>query len=736
MPIKKSARQFRIHGMDCAEEVAILKREVGPVVGSVEWLSFDILNGKMIVLPDASAIPSQQIVHAVSRTGMRAEIWADPVPGSANHSFWERRSRTLLTSGSGVLLVTALASNVWFSGGFVPALGSEGIGLAHQVPGFSRTLFALSTLCGAWFVLPKAWFSVRRMRPDMNLLMTLAIVGAIEIGEWFEAATVAFLFALSLTLESWSIGRARRAVESLMAIAPPLVRILHDDNRTEEIAPDRVPVGSRFLVRPGERIALDGIILQGASEINQAPITGESLPISKEPGEQVFAGTINGSGALEIQTTKLAGQTTLANITRMVGEAQSRRAPSEQWVDRFAQIYTPAVLLIAVVTACIPPLLFGGLWTSWLCRALVLLVIGCPCALVISTPVSIVASLAAAARNGILVKGGIYMEMPARLRAIALDKTGTVTMGKPDVVQVVPMNGHSSTELLERVGALETHSDHPLARAIMSYIQRSGVSITPATEFQILNGRGATANSRDRSYWLGSHRYLEERRLETPEIHAELERLSQSGHSVVVVGNEIHVCGFVALADTLRPHVREIISQLRRAGIGHIVMLTGDNAGTAQIIAQQAGIEEVKAELLPEDKVNAVESLVQEFGKVAMVGDGINDAPAMGRASLAIAMGAAGSDTAIEAADIALMSDDLSKLPWLVKHSRRTIAVIQQNITLSLLMKAIFVTLTMLGHASLWAAIAADTGVSLAVIANALRLLQGNSTSARGPSKI
>jgi Cd2+/Zn2+-exporting ATPase len=598
------------------------------------------------------------------------------------------------------------------------------MGISHALPVLPKMLYALAILSGSWFVFPKTWFAVRRFRPDMNLLMTLAIGGAIAIGEWFEAATVAFLFALSLALESWSVRRARRAVESLMAVAPAIARILHNDGREEEIAPGEVMIGTRLLVRPGERIPLDGLVLQGTSDVNQAPITGESMPVPKDIGAQVFAGTVNGNGALEVETTRLAGETTLAQIIRMVGEGQSRRAPSEQWVDQFAQIYTPVVLGVAVLIAVMPPLLWGAAWPEWLYRSLVLLVIGCPCALVISTPVSIVASLAAAAKNGILVKGGVHMETPARLRAIAFDKTGTITMGRPQVVEFVPMNGHTETELLERIGAMEAHSDHPLARAIVSFVEDRGIKMARADEFQVINGKGAMGRFNGRAYWLGSHRYLEERGQETPEVHDRLETLSKSGRTVVVIGNEEHVCGFIALADKVRPEAREAISQLRSSGVAHVVMLTGDNRGTAEVIAREAGIEDMRSELLPKDKVTAVEALVLEYGAVAMVGDGINDAPAMGPASLAIAMGAAGSDTAIEAADIALMSDDLGKLPWLIRHSRRTLAIIRQNISLSLAVKAIFVALTFLGHASLWAAIAADMGVSLLVIANALRLLR------------
>ena len=725
MKTNPDSQQYRIHGMDCAEEVAILKREIGPLVGSAENLAFDLLRGKMIVLPTAPPVASTIVMQAVSQTGMRAELWTDPTPGAPKEGFWERRGRTTLTAVSGSCLLLGFLAHAFLAGGLWQALGSEGMGISHPVPFVARLFFLFAIGAGAWYVVPKAWFAIQRLRPDMNLLMTLAVGGAVGIGEWFEAATVAFLFALSLALESWSIGRARRAVEALMAIAPPTVRILDKNGREQDVAASGVPVGQRFIVAPGERIALDGTVVRGASEVNQAPITGESLPVAKAEGAQVFAGTVNGDGSLEIESTKLAGETTLAQIIRMVGEAQSRRAPAEQWVDHFAQIYTPAILAVAILVAIIPPLITHQTWGDWLYRSLVLLVIGCPCALVISTPVSIVAALAAAARNGILVKGGVHMESPARLRVLALDKTGTVTTGHPSVVEVVPMNGHTETELLERVGALEIHSDHPIARAVVEFVRERGLNPDRADEFQAVTGKGATALLNGKRYWLGSHRYLEERGQETPEVHARLEALSRSGRTVVVVGNEEHVCGFIALADTLRPDVPAALAAIHAHGVEHVVMLTGDNQGTAEAIAQQAGIAEFQAELLPADKVAAVEDLVRRYEFVGMVGDGINDAPAMGRATLAIAMGAAGSDTAIEAADVALMSDDLRKIPWLIGHSRRTLVIIRQNIILSLTVKALFVVLTFWGHASLWAAIAADMGVSLLVIANALRLLKG-----------
>ncbi|MBS0207774.1 MAG: cadmium-translocating P-type ATPase [Planctomycetes bacterium] len=715
---------FKIHGMDCAEEVAVLKREIGPVVGGEDHLSFDILNGRMTVAPAFADFSSEAVRQAVARTGMRAEDWQENAAELMDEGFWQRRGRTVLTAASGAFTALGFLVHVWTAGGFQSALGSEGNGVAHAVPLAVRVFYGMGILAGAWYILPKAWFAAGRLRPDMNLLMTVAVVGAVVIGEWFEASTVAFLFALSLTLESWSVGRARRAVAALMDLTPPTARLVRADGGEEEVSPESVTVGANFLVRPGERIPLDGRVLSGASEVNQAPITGESVQVPKTAGQEVFAGTINGDGALTVECTKPSGDTTLAHIIRLVGEAQSRRAPSEQWVEKFARVYTPAVMALALTVLIIPPLLFGGAWQDWFYRSLVLLVIACPCALVISTPVSIVAALTASARNGVLIKGGLYVEAPSRLEAIALDKTGTLTQGKPQVVEVVPLSGHDEEELLVRAAALEAQSTHPLARAIIAYARQRGIAVQPAQGYQIVQGKGATGRFNGQDYWLGSHRYLEERGQETKEVHQRLEALSAEGRTVVVIGNADHVCGFIALADTVRPGAKETLLALRDAGIKHIVMLSGDNRGTADAIARETGVNEVHAELLPADKVTAVESLVAKYGRVAMVGDGVNDAPALGRATLGIAMGAAGSDAAIETADIALMSDDLSKLPWLIRHSRHTLAIIRQNIGFSLAVKAIFVVLTFAGYSSLWTAIAADTGASLLVIMNGLRLLR------------
>jgi Cd2+/Zn2+-exporting ATPase len=718
---EQAARHFKIRGMDCAEEVAILKREVGPLVGGEDRLSFDILKARMTVA--APDLAERDILKAVERTGMRAQVWREGSEGVEKEGVWQRRGRTVLTSVSGGATLAGFAVHAWIAGGLAEAVGSEGVGLAQAVPLAARALYAIAILAGIWTVLPKAWFSLRRLRPDMNLLMTIAVVGAVGIGEWFEGATVAFLFSLSLALEAWSIGRARRAVAALMNLAPAIARVKRPDGGEEEVPAEGVEIGTRLIVKPGERIPLDGQVAAGASEVNQAPITGESVPVPKAAGDPVFAGTINGDGALEIESTKDAGDSTLAHIIRMVEEGQSRKAPSEQWVEKFARIYTPAVMALALGVLLVPPLAFGGAWGDWLYRALVLLVIACPCALVISTPVSIVAALASAARNGVLVKGGLFIEIPARLRAIALDKTGTLTLGRPAVVEVVPLAGHDERELLERAGALEARSEHPLARAILAYAKDRGIEVRPADDFKILQGKGATGLFGGEEYWLGSHRYLEERGQETPEIHQRLEEMAGAGRTVVVIGRADHVCGLIAVADGVRAEARGTIQALRDAGIQAVVMLTGDNRGTAEAVARETGIDEVQAELLPAEKVAAIDRLLARYGQVGMIGDGVNDAPAMARATLSVAMGAAGSDAAIETADVALMSDDLAKLPWLIRHSRRTLRVIRQNITFSLLVKAVFVALTFAGHASIWAAIAADMGASLLVIFNGLRLL-------------
>jgi len=715
-----SQATYQVIGLDCAEEVATLRRALQPVPG-VRDLKFDVLNARITVAYDEGRVGRSDIEAAVARTGMRAEPVLDrPGRHESELTAWQRWGRTATTAMSGSMVLAGFFAHTVAAGLYVAVGGHE-----TAMPLVPRVFYLAAVLSGAWFVLPKAWHALRRARPDMNLLMTIAVVGAIAIGEYFEAATVAFLFALSLALEAWSVGRARRAIKALLQVTPPTARVVGADGCEQETQVDAVPVGTRIVVRPGERIPLDGRVVAGESHVNQAPITGESAPVEKVPRSDVFAGSINGDGALEFESTKPAGDTTLAHMIRLVQQAQQERAPSEQWVERFARYYTPIVMALAVLVMIGPPLVSGGAWSDWFYQGLVLLVIACPCALVISTPVSVVAGLTAAARAGVLIKGGLHLEKSGRIRVIAFDKTGTLTEGHPQVETVVALADHTDDEVMAMAAAVETRSEHPLARAIMRHAESRGLRPPTAEGFQALKGKGATAKLAGHPIWIGSHRLLEERGQETPEMHERLEELSGAGTSVVVVGRDDHVCGFIAVGDRVRPESAATIAALRTAGIERVVMLTGDNQGTAARIGNVTGVDEVRAELLPAAKVAAVEELVERYGAVAMIGDGVNDAPALARADLGIAMGTAGSDAAIETADIALMSDDLSRVPWLIRHARRTLGTIRQNIVASLAVKAAFVLLAFSGHASLWAAIAADMGVSLVVVFNALRLLGG-----------
>ena len=695
---------YEVKGLCCAEEIGTLKRVLGDLVPA-DQLRFDVLNGTMTV---PASVGVSAVVAAVAPTGMKAELRPKP-PGSAPEAprpWWTVRE--LLTLGSFVAVVV-------------------GVAMPDPWDWAARLVYLVAIAAGLWLVLPKAWYALRTARPDMNLLMTIAVIGAVALGEWLEGASVAFLFALSLTLEAWSVGRARRAVAALMSLAPDTVRVIRGGHE-QQVGPADVAVGERFHVLPGERLPLDGRVVAGTSEVDQAPITGESVPVHKTIDDEVFAGTINGPGALEVESLRPAVDTTLARITRLVADSQARRSQAEQWVDRFARIYTPVVFASAAAVAIVPPLL-GASWSDWIYRGLVLLVIGCPCALVISTPVSIVAALAAAASNGVLVKGGRLMELPAALTTIAMDKTGTLTEGRPRVVQVVPLNEHTDAQLLARAAAVEQRSEHPVARAIVQEAERRGIDVPAASGVRVEPGKGAAGLIEGSEFWVGSHRWLEERGQETPELHERLVELSSAGRTAVVVGNHTHICGLIALADGLRDDAQHSVAALHAAGIRSVVMLTGDNRPTALAIAEEVGIDDVRAELLPEDKVAAVEELGRD-GAVAMVGDGVNDAPALAIASLGIAMGAAGTDVAIETADIALMGDDLGKLAWLIGHSRRTLSIIRQNTVFALAIKAVFVVLTFLGVATLWMAIAADMGASLLVVFNALRLLRA------GPAEV
>ncbi len=711
---------LKIHGLDCADEAAELRTALQSRAGVMQ-LSFDLLRGVMFVEHDESQISRDELIAAVAQIGMHAEAWQSDHAKVTDAIEARRRSRTWLTAVSGLFLAAAFVTHGLMTGWLV-ALGQG----SSRTPGIVVALNLAATLLAVSLVVPKAWSSLRRVRLDMNVLMLAAIAGAIGVDEFSEAATVAFLFALSLVLEAWSISRARRAVEALMQLAPETACVRQADGTESTVQASMVAVGSTLVVRPGEKFALDGRVTLGETTVNQAPITGESLPVVKRRDDDVFAGTINQDGAIEVLTTKLADDSAIARIVRLIDDAQRKRSPAEQWVETFARFYTPAVMGLAVAIMVLPPLLFSGSWSDWFYQGLVLLVIACPCALVISTPVSMVAALTSAARQGVLVKGASYLERASHLKAIAFDKTGTLTAGHPEVIEVIALSGHDERELLDIAAAIESRSQHPLAAAIVRYAESRGVRPPPCDDFQALPGQGATAMLSGQRFWIGSHCAFEPRCQETPELHERLEQLGARGHSVVIIANDEHVCGLISLADAVRSNAKESLAALHRAGIRPLVMLTGDNSATAQAVGQALGVDDVRAELLPEAKVAAIEELLAKHGQVGMIGDGVNDAPAMIRASLGIAMGTVGTGTALETADVVLMSDDLSRIAWLIAHSHRTMRVIRQNIVASLSVKAVFVLLTILGHASLWTAIAADMGVSLAVVFNALRLLKSS----------
>ena len=727
-PAPAGGRSFQVSGLDCAEEVAILNKVVGPKIGGAEHLAFDVINGRMTILDSAKSVSDGEIAELVASTGMTAKPW-DAENASVDQAAHIARQR----------LFTALSGGFWAAGFLWHIIetgmgGALGLFAGHgeaPMPLVEAGLFAVAILFGVWLVAPKAWSSARRLSPDMNLLMVVAVAGAIGLGEFFEAATVAFFFSLSLFLESWSVGRARNAVSALLDLAPPTARILYDDGSEADVPASAVAINARFVVRGGDRIPLDGEVVDGAGAVDQAPITGESALVPKERGDEVYAGTINGEGTLTVRATKAASDTVLAKIIRMVGDAHARRAPVEQWVAKFARIYTPIVMALAIAIALLPPLIFGGAWDYWFYNALVLLVIACPCALVISTPVSIVAALTASARAGVLIKGGAYIEAPGKTTALAMDKTGTITMGEPEVAAVHPLGKASAQDLMALAAGLEARSSHPLARAILARAEADGIKVSAAEDTRTVPGRGLEGRTDGRSIWLGSDRFAEEKGFGDAIPKDLRDRIEGAGSTLVAIGDETGVTGILELRDRIRPDAKGIVAQLHAQGVKIIVMLTGDNERTAHAVAAEVGIDEVRAELLPEDKVTAIEELVETHDMVAMIGDGVNDAPAMARAHYAIAMGAVGSDAAIETADIALMTDDLGKVPWLIGHSRRTMSIIHQNIGISLATKGVFVVATAFGLASMWGAIAADVGVSLLVVANALRLL--NSQEAKAP---
>jgi Cd2+/Zn2+-exporting ATPase len=574
----------------------------------------------------------------------------------------------------------------------------------------------------------RAWRSVQRRVLDIHVLMVIAVAGALVLGDWLEAATVIWLFGVSEWLEARTMARARRAIRDLMTMAPTEA-LVRRGGRVVTVPVASVVIGDIVLVRPGERVPVDACVLSGESAVNQAPVTGESFPVEKTEGDDVFAGSINGNGSLDVQVTRLVQDSTIARIVHMVEQAQAQRAPTQTLVERFARRYTPAVVILALVMAVVPPVIgtveamsfAGGEWGTWTYRALVLLVVACPCALVISTPVTVVSALTVAARAGVLIKGGASLEALAAVNCVAFDKTGTLTDGRVAVTDVFGVNGATADDVLSVAASLEARSEHPIGRAIVDRARDRGLDVTAGERFRALPGLGAEALVSASVAVIGSHRFFESQQLCTDAVHARMAEIEAGGSSPVFIGRGGAALGVIGLADRVRAGSQDVVTGLRDAGVDHVVLLTGDTRRSAETIRVASGVDEVYADLMPDDKVTLVEMLQREHGIVAMVGDGVNDAPALATADVGIAMGAAGTDIALETADVALMSDDLSKLPFAIRLGKATAHTIRVNVAIALGLKAAFVGLAVFGLATLWMAVLADTGASLLVVANGLR---------------
>jgi Zn2+/Cd2+-exporting ATPase len=696
---------FKIEGMDCREEVAMLERRFKNLAG-LEDFSADVVGQRLHVKYDAAKLSATAIASAVADTGMRAWLEHEEPIAVGGQSLKRRQAAAAV---SGVALGIGLLADVLGGAAWAPWVFAAAFAIALPIPAV------------------RAWRAIRVGSLDINTLMVIAASGAIAIGQLAEAATVVFLFAVAQMLETRTLDRARHAIRALMDLTPTDA-IVRDAQGERSVDVDQIQPGAVIVIRPGDKIPLDGQVVVGQSFVNQAPVTGESLPVDKTAGDEVFAGTINGRGALEVRVTHVRRDTTLARIIHLVEQAQAQRAPTQALVERFARVYTPAVIVLAIVIAVVPPLIpFASLtWHDSVYRALVLLVVSCPCALVISTPVSVVAALAGAARKGVLIKGGAHLERTSGVRCVAFDKTGTLTHGRPEVVDVVPLNGAGVPSILSLAASVERRSAHPIAHAILAHAEANRISSPPADDVAAMSGLGTEGRVDGSHIVLGNHRLFEERGLCTPALHERMSSASASGGTAVLVARDDQPIGIIMIADRPRESGHDAVDLLRRQGVERVVMLTGDNETTAQAVARQLGIDEWRAELLPQDKVAAVQELRNAYGPVAMVGDGVNDAPALASADVGIAMGTAGSAAALETADVALMADELMKIPYTFRLSRATVRNIKANLAISIVMKAAFVVAAVAGVATLWMAIVADTGASIIVIANALRLLRAD----------
>jgi len=686
--------------MDCTEEVVILERRLKPLVG-LEALSADLIGQRLHVKYDAAKLTTSAIVDAVGETGMR--MWLEHEEPMLGGSALGWRWKLMLACGG---LLTSAA--------VLAMLG---------LPRTALPFYLAAVAAGIVYPLRRCLTAARARTLDINVLMVIAVAGALALGDWPEAASVVFLFAVAQWLEVRTMERARQAIRALIDLAPREA-LVRRNGREQRMPVDAVTPGDEIIIRPGEKVPLDGVLLGGRSDVNEAPLTGESRPIDKVPGDQVYAGTINGHGAIEVRVLRLGRDSRLARIIHLVETAQSRRAPVQSFVDRFARVYTPIVLVLAAAVAVLPPLFEAGSIETWVYRALVLLVIACPCALVISTPVSIVAALSVAARHGVLIKGGTYLERLSAIRIIAFDKTGTLTKGQLEVTDVAVVGKTIALDVIRLAAAVEARSAHPVAAAIARHAQALMPDLPAVRRFVSLPGMGAEGEVDGRHLVIGNERLVENYHVQMPHPWPDAKRLRSEGKSLVFVAADGVMLGAIAVADRPRETAREAIELLRGQHVPVIAMLTGDHQDTAAVIARELKVDEYHAGLLPERKQELVESLRARHGALMMVGDGVNDAPALAAADVGVAMGAAGSDAALETADVALMSDELVKLPYALRLSRATMRNVKTNVAISLFLKAAFLALAIGGVATLWMAVLADTGATVIVVANALRLLR------------
>ena len=716
LPGESTAERRRLHvtGMDCADCAMKIERAVRREPG-MQRADINFGAATLDIVWDPRLTSVTEVNGLVRRLGYdtlegQAESGRGAAASPGGRSFWLRDRRARLTLVSGALLLAGFAA----------------MALAPPAAPF---LFVAAAVSGGVYAGRAAFYALRSRQVDMNVLMGVAVIGAVAIGEWSEAALVSFLFGLGTTLQAATLERTRRAISGLMELAPDEVTVVGDGHE-HRVPAGEVAVGELILVRPGERVPLDGVVSEGEAAVDQAQVTGESAPVTRRPGDTVFAGSIVEGGSLRLRTTAAADDTTVARIVHLVEEAQAQRAPVQTTVDRFAARYTPAVVALAAAVALIPPLL-GAPFSEWLYRGLALLIVSCPCALVISTPVSLLAALGRATRLGVLIKGGASLEQAASVRALAIDKTGTLTRGRPQVTDVVALDGDSPERVLRVAASCEQLSEHALARAIVAADREkrsegceAHADVPETAAFRAIAGVGVSAEVEGRTCVVGRPELLGDDGHD-PRLHEALAKAEASGATAVAVGEGGRALGVIAVSDPLRDEAPAALRRLHDLGVTPLVMLTGDNAAAARAVAARAGVDAVEAGLMPADKIDAVRRLRETHGSVAMVGDGVNDAPALAAASVGIAMGAAGTDAALQTADIALMGDDLATLPELVALARRTRRVIRQNIALSIAIKAVFLVLAPLGLTSLWLAVFADMGTSLLVTANGLRLSRG-----------